>query len=174
MHTSHDALWRPLGALGPSFILSPLKLGGPTRLRPSLFLALSLFRLLLLSSRLSLSHPPALPPSFSSAILSPLFHHRFLSSSFSLSPHYPTHNRTPRARKKDAAAFAPRCSFGTYTGPVSVCGFQLKRRSYEALRETLARLFLASDRRQNPWRRWRLAGDVTRTATSRQDLITIV
>lgn len=30
-----------LEALGPSFILSPLNLGGPTRLRPSLSLALS-------------------------------------------------------------------------------------------------------------------------------------
>lgn len=45
MHTSHDALWRP--ARGPPalpFILSPLKLGGPTRLRPSL--SLSHFHLL--------------------------------------------------------------------------------------------------------------------------------
>lgn len=53
-----------LEAFGPSFILSPLKLGGPTRLRPSLSLALSPSRLLpTVSPFLSLLLPP--PPSFS-------------------------------------------------------------------------------------------------------------
>lgn len=81
------AAWK---ALGPSFILSPLKLGGPTRLRLSLSSSLVAF---LLSSPFSLSLSlsflfvllPALPFSLSSVVLSPLFRRRSYSISISLS-----------------------------------------------------------------------------------------
>lgn len=61
----------------------------------SLFLRLSSLRCFAVALTLSLSLSPS------------------LSLSFLFSPHYPTHNRTPRERK--TPAFAPHCSFGAYT-----------------------------------------------------------
>lgn len=114
-----------LEALGPSFILSPLNLGGPTRLRPSLSLALSPSRSLptvsllplYVSLPLVLSAPHSLclslflslPSFFRPAVPPPSLS---LSSSFLLSPHYPTHNRT---RERDGAtAFALHYSTAAY------------------------------------------------------------
>lgn len=51
-----------------------------------------------------------------------------LSRSSSL-PHYPTHNRTPRARKKDATALARHRSFAAYTRSRSaVCNLNIIHR----------------------------------------------
>jgi len=153
MHTSHDALWRPLGALGPSFILSPLKLGGPTRLRPSLFLALSSFFACyfspLASRSPSPSRPPSRPPPFPPAPLSLsllLFSLCYSTIGFSprlsccrrIIPHIIEH----RAQERKTPRLSLRAVPLVPIRPVPVCGFQLKRRSYEGLRETLRRLFL--------------------------------
>lgn len=114
-----------LEALGPSFILSPLNLGGPTRLRPSLSLALSPSRSLptvsllplYVSLPLVLSALTAVLPfslSLFAVVLSPRRSSSSLSlsSSFLLSPHYPTHNRT---RERDGAtAFALHYSTAAY------------------------------------------------------------
>lgn len=119
MHTSHDALWRLLGrpsALPSSFprwnsvdqpdyvfLSLPCSLLFSSPQPPPLSLVHSIFLSLLSSLRC-----------FAVTLTLSFFFPPFLSLSFLL-PHYLTHNRTPRARKKDATAFALHCSFAACT-----------------------------------------------------------
>jgi hypothetical protein len=125
----------------------------------SLSCSLKLFRLLLLSSRvpLTLSLPPALPPSPLPSRPSPplslslslsllLFSLCYSTIGFSprlsccrrIIPHIIEH----RAQERKTPRLSLRAVPLVPIRPVPVCGFQLKRRSYEGLRETLRRLFL--------------------------------
>lgn len=80
---------------------------------PSLSLSVFSFRSLACSTFLSFFGCPLSAVSPSLLLYLYLSLSPSLSLSFLFSPHYPTHNRTPRERK--TPAFAPHCSFGAYT-----------------------------------------------------------
>lgn len=129
-----------LEALGPSFILSrrwtnQITFFSLSCVSLSLFLfSFVIFLLSLLSSH-SLSFSLLLTRSFFLSFFDCSFLYRFLSSSFLLSPRYPTHNRTlcTRGRERNTRkTFVP-----LMLVRVLVCGFQLKHRSHQNLRRII-------------------------------------
>lgn len=123
-----------LEALGPSFILSPLKLGGPTRLRPSLFLALSLSFTLFYSfsplSSFSCTSFSYLFSPFLSFLSYSLFSLFLLSLSLSaclpcrrrIIPHIIEH-RAQERKIREALSLSTVCSSGAYSTPPPLHGY---------------------------------------------------